>query len=178
MLVGSAGAANQRHPSVLSPLGDNATICGYGMDGSYGTAGLDFYDGHGIVFGFGIEAISGMDASESLAVFLGDLFFRWASDIVPAARLGPRAPVPTVATLGPAFPNPFNTTVRLPYQVPAGHEAELVVFDILGREVDRVQLLGHRGTVAWTATGATGLYFAQVRCASGTTPVVKLVFLK
>jgi hypothetical protein len=178
MLVGSAGAANQCRPSVLSPLGDNATICAYGMDGDYGTAGLDFYDGQGIVFGFGIEAISGMSTSQSLAVFLSELFYRWASDIVPVTPLGSRAPVPTVAILGPAFPNPFNATVRLPYQVPAGHEAELIVFDILGREVDRVDLLGRRGTVTWTATGATGLYFAQLRWANGTTPVVKLVFLK
>jgi len=178
LLVGLAGASNQVRSSILTPLGNNATMCGYGRYGTQGIAGLDFYGGQGIVFGFGIEAISGMDTSESLGVFLSELFYRWAQDILPAAPQEPKAPLPTVVTLGPAFPNPFNAIVQLPYQIPAGHEADLIVFDILGREVERIALpLGH-GTAVWKAESATGLYFAQIRWATGSSPVIKLVLLK
>lgn len=178
LLVGSDGASNQARASVLAPLGDNATICAYGRYGTQGIAGLDFHEGRGIVFGFGIEAISGMDTSESPDVFLSELFYRWASDILPAEPQKPQVALPTVVTLGPAFPNPFNAVVQLPYQIPTGHKAELIVFDILGREVQRIALPFHHGTAVWKAENATGLYFAQIRGETGSSPIVKLILLK
>jgi hypothetical protein len=178
LLVGSAGASNQVRASVLAPLGNNHTICNYGRYGTQGVAALDFYGGHGIVFGFGIEAISGMDTSESLEIFLSELLYGWASDILPAESPESHAALPTTVTLGPAFPNPFNAAVKLPYQIPAGHDANLIVFDILGREVAHIALPLHRGTVVWKAESATGLYFAQIRWESGATPAIKLLLLK
>ncbi len=178
LLVGSAGASNQVRSSVLTPLGNNATICGYGRYGTQGIAGVDFYGGRGIVFGFGIEAISGMDTSESLEILLSELFYRWAQDILPAEPHQPEVALPTVVTLGPAFPNPFNAVVQLPYQIPAGYEADLIVFDILGREVERIALPLSDGTAVWKAETATGLYFAQIRWSTGASPIVKLVLLK
>lgn len=178
LFVGSAGAANQRRASILAPLGDNTTLCGYGLNGTSGTAGLDFYQGQGIVFGFGIESISGMDTSESLDTFLTNLFYQWAPDILPAEPHGLKTPLPTTITLGPAFPNPFNATVQLPYQVPVNSKAELVIFDLLGREVTRISLPHSIGTVTWMPEGATGIYFAQIRGATESSPVTKLVLLK
>lgn len=178
LLVGPTGAGNQRRMSVLAPLGDNATICAYGRHGTYGIAGLDFYEGRGIVLGFGIEAVSGLDTSQSLGVLLSDLFYRWAPDILPVEPRPSEVPVPITATLGPAFPNPFNVAVRLPYQVPATYQAELIIFDILGREVDHIRLDQPCGTATWTAAVASGLYFAQTRWATGSSPVIKLVLLK
>jgi hypothetical protein len=119
-----------------------------------------------------------MDTSESPDVFLSELFHRWASDILPAEPQKPQVALPTVVTLGPAFPNPFNAVVQLPYQIPAGHKAELIVFDILGREVQRIALPFHRGTAVWKAETATGLYFAQIRGETGSSAIVKLILLK
>jgi Zn-dependent metalloprotease len=178
LLVGSAGASNQKRMSVLSPLGNNQTICGYGRQATQGTAGLDFYGGHGIVFGFGIESISGMDTSESLGVFLSELFYRWAPDILSAEPSLSKAPVPSSVLLGPAFPNPFNAVVSLPYVIPTSRNAHLVIFDVLGREVNRFELRQSSGTFTWEPRGSSGIYFAQLRWETGASPVVKLVLMK
>ncbi|MFH1011826.1 MAG: T9SS type A sorting domain-containing protein [bacterium] len=178
LLVGSAGAANQVRMSVLRSLGNNQTICGYGRQGTQGLAGLDFREGRGIVFGFGIEAISGMDTSESLGIFLSELFYRWAPDILPTDYPAKATPLPTTVVLGPAFPNPFNAVVNLPYVIPTGKKAELIIFDILGREMSRFQLERGNGTIAWNAQATSGIYFAQLRWETGASPVAKLILLR
>ncbi len=178
ILTGTAGASNQDRISILSPLGDNTALCGYGVQGDYGIAGLDFYDGQGIVFGFGMEAISGMANSEPLGVFLQELFQNWASDILTVEPRISETSVPTAMTLGAAYPNPFNAAVTLPYSIPMGSDAELVIFDLLGREVTRIELPHQQGNIRWTATGSSGIYFAQIRGEKISSSVTKLVLLK
>ncbi|MBU1938080.1 T9SS type A sorting domain-containing protein, partial [bacterium] len=178
ILTGTAGASNQDRVSILSPLGNNTALCGYGAQGDYGIAGLDFYNGHGIVFGFGIEAISGMANSQSLGVFLQELFQNWASDILTAEPEKHDVVVPTSVVLGPAFPNPFNATVQLPYQIPTGSNAELIIFDLLGREVTRIELPHQKGYIRWTAPGSSGIYFAQIRGEKISSNITKLILLK
>ncbi len=43
--------------------------------------------------------------------------------------------IPTVFALEQNFPNPFNPTTVVRYQVPASSQVRLVVYDVLGREV-------------------------------------------
>ena len=178
ILTGTAGASNQDRISILSPLGDNTALCGYGVQGDYGIAGLDFYHGQGIVFGFGMEAISGMANSEPLGVFLQELFQNWASDILTVEPKIAETPVPTAMTLGAAYPNPFNAAVTLPYSIPMGSDAELVIFDLLGREVTRIDLPHQQGSIHWTATGSSGIYFAQIRGEKMSSSITKLILLK
>jgi hypothetical protein len=64
------------------------------------------------------------------------------------------------------YPNPFNSTVQLEYFLPRHGEAELVLYDLLGRQVTSlfsgVQQSGH-GTVTWSADQfPSGLYFARL----------------
>jgi hypothetical protein len=49
-----------------------------------------------------------------------------------------RSVVPGKKDLLSSFPNPFNSTTTLEFSVPRMESAELIIYDVLGREVDRV----------------------------------------
>jgi hypothetical protein len=55
---------------------------------------------------------------------------------------GDNPALPGSFTLEQNYPNPFNPTTTIAYNLSVGSTARLEVFDILGREVDRVEL-GH-----------------------------------
>lgn len=84
-----------------------------------------------------------------------------------------------------AFPNPFNSTVRLAWSSTPGVSA-LDIFNILGRRVrtyDLSAVTGARSSIEWDGRDVTGhsvssgLYFA--RLSGGRNPVVaKLILLK
>ena len=48
--------------------------------------------------------------------------------------------IPTVITLSPNFPNPFNVTTTLRFFLPTWEEVALSVVDLKGREVKRIRL--------------------------------------
>ncbi|HEY3296176.1 MAG TPA: T9SS type A sorting domain-containing protein [bacterium] len=45
------------------------------------------------------------------------------------------ATLPVSAVLSPAFPNPFNATTVIPFELSRGGSVRVVVYDVLGREV-------------------------------------------
>jgi len=84
-------------------------------------------------------------------------------------------PVPTEFALHKNYPNPFNPVTEILYDLPTDNRAQLLVYDLMGREV--VQLVNeflpagyHR--VAWHAKDAygqpvsAGIYFYQLRSGS------------
>ena len=96
--------------------------------------------------------------------------------------LGETNIMPGICTLDPAYPNPFNSTVRLKFTLPEVTEYRLTITDLNGREVD---LLGSGSASAgyyyetWNAAGMpSGIYFARLT-AIGNAPVErKLVLVK
>lgn len=65
------------------------------------------------------------------------------------------------------YPNPFNPTTLIRYQLPEGSSVQLIVFDMLGREV--TTLVNERKEagvydVKFDASGlASGLYFYRLK---------------
>lgn len=81
---------------------------------------------------------------------------------------------PTQYSLAQNFPNPFNPSSRIGYQLPTASRVQVSVYDILGREiarlVDEVQNAGNK-SVEWNATGySSGIYFYRMHATSVTTP--------
>lgn len=75
--------------------------------------------------------------------------------------------VPAVSTLYQNWPNPFNPSTRIQYELSARANVELVVTDLLGREVTRlvsgVQAPGIH-SIVWEASGrASGVYYVALR---------------
>lgn len=78
----------------------------------------------------------------------------------------PGSSVPAAFALAPAYPNPFNPTTTLRFSLPASASVQLVIYDLLGREVARLadgHLAAGHHRVQWHAVGhASGTYLVRL----------------
>lgn len=94
--------------------------------------------------------------------------------------------IPTTFDLGQNYPNPFNPTTTISFSVPTQEYVVLVIYDMLGKEVNRLvdgQLSAGTFKTTWngdTKNGgkvASGVYFYRLQ--AGTfTAVKKMLMLK
>jgi hypothetical protein len=98
---------------------------------------------------------------------------RWNTsnyEFVEPVRVGitenPSPPLPSAACIKGNYPNPFNASTTIEYEIAFGSEVELSIYDILGRKVTtlidgRVESGWH--SVKWEASGlSSGIYFARL----------------
>ena len=84
------------------------------------------------------------------------------------------------------FPNPFNASTIIKYQLPKRTKVSIVVYDIMGKKirtlVDEFQQPGYK-TIEWNGLGdnqkhqASGLYFCNIR-SSKFDNTIKLILSK
>jgi hypothetical protein len=82
--------------------------------------------------------------------------------------------------LAGSYPNPFNSTAQIRFTVGSARELDLVIFDVLGREMTHQKLTGltpGAHVYTWTPSGATGLYLLRLSGESRT-EMAKLLYLK
>ncbi len=94
--------------------------------------------------------------------------------------------IPAEYALHPGYPNPFNPSIKLPFDLPEGTPLSLVVYDIMGREiarlVDRDMTAGYH-QVMWNGRDSvgrevpTGVYIARL-VTPEFTKSIKMVLLK
>lgn len=89
--------------------------------------------------------------------------------------------LPMRVDIHPNYPNPFNPSTTIPFDLPRAGKVSLVVYDVSGREVatliDRWEPAGGHAT-RWNAGGlASGLYLARL-VPGRTTPVLPMVLQK
>jgi parallel beta-helix repeat protein len=103
-----------------------------------------------------------------------------------AVEPSPEPPVPVDFLLDQNFPNPFNSTTRIRYNLVAGDWVEIAIYDIEGRCVYRRKWTGLSpgpGILDWDPrevtgkTAASGVYICRLRQQAGTA-AVKMVLLK
>jgi hypothetical protein len=86
--------------------------------------------------------------------------------------------VPTEYSISQNYPNPFNPSTTIEYKLERESFVELKVYDILGREVEKlVNSTQNAGThtVQFSANNlASGIYFAHIKVQNGN----KVVYLK
>jgi len=74
--------------------------------------------------------------------------------------------VPQKFGVNAIYPNPFNATTRISYEVPATGKVKLAVYDVLGREVavlmDGMQTAGTQNVTFNGANLASGVYFVRL----------------
>lgn len=178
LLAGTGGASNQTEMAVLNPLGNSEAVGFYGTSTEY-PAIVQFQNDHGLLLGFGIEAISNTTLLGNIdrAAFMAAIY-AWAGDPISASPDQPLTLIPSEWSLGPAYPNPFNPSTQIPYAIPSIINAEYRIIDLLGRTVETGILSQKTGTIHWEHSGPSGLYFLTVSCEAGTLPAQKLVLLK
>ena len=85
---------------------------------------------------------------------------------VPEA-VGDQVALPESMTLLNPYPNPFNSTAQIPFELSASARVELSVYNLLGQKVATLvnpqEYTAGRHQVAWDASGVTsGLYFVKL----------------
>ena len=89
--------------------------------------------------------------------------------------------LPLEFAISAAYPNPFNSTVRIKYTVPFIMIVSISLYDITGSLVETVADGTHQSgqhAVMWNASGLpSGIYFARLE-AGGFSQTVKLMLMK
>jgi protocatechuate 3,4-dioxygenase beta subunit len=79
------------------------------------------------------------------------------------------------------YPNPFNATARISYEVPSPRKVKLIVYDVLGQEVavlvDGIQSAGTQNVTFNGTSFASGVYFVRLSGTWGAT-THKMLLLK
>ncbi len=89
--------------------------------------------------------------------------------------------LPLTINLSAVYPNPFNSSTIIQYQLPKSMQVSLSIFDTYGREVTNLvdgQTQAGDHHVVWNAVNQpTGIYFARIH-AGGITRTKKLLLVK
>lgn len=105
--------------------------------------------------------------------YRGDYATEWfIDDVRVTAQVGTDVSggAPAVAeamTLGIAYPNPFNSTVQIPFELRSARDVTLAIFNVLGQEmatlVNHERLSAGAHQVMWTANAAaSGVYLVKL----------------
>lgn len=91
--------------------------------------------------------------------------------------------IPNKFILHQNFPNPFNPSTKIQYDLPANARVSLIIYDLLGREVARLvngeeQKAGSYEAEFDGANLASGVYFYRLIGAGNIIDTKKMVFLK
>ncbi len=149
------------------------------VSGATGTDGIDVINVNlGLTFPSGIFLLHN-DTNSSKEVLVCDYadlglaidtdYWNPRGDVVSA--IGSANEIPQAYALSQNFPNPFNPSTNIRYQLRRSSRVSLIVYDIIGRPVatlvDQFQPQGSY-TVTWTAEAVngrnlpTGIYFAKL----------------
>jgi hypothetical protein len=186
MIIGAGAGNNQTSPGSVSALPGAVEIFFYRNEPQH-RPGAIRYDGgifKTLTFAFGLEAVSGLAGSNYLPQVLKPAL-NWlglATAVPPAAKPS----VPGAFALHPAYPNPFNPSTVIRYELRAASRVSLRVYDTAGREV-RTLVEGWRaaGNHEVTFEGAdlpSGVYLLRLETSGLRQPrlreVRKLILLK
>jgi hypothetical protein len=146
--------------------------------------GFNPFDGN-ILAHFGIQ-IFYQDLSWSDTVYIDDASFLHGEFVTTAIKNGHEIEIPRSARLYSNYPNPFNPTTSIVFDMPTLSHVSLIVYNMLGQEVKTLvegpKGAGHHLTV-WDGTNnfgekvTSGLYF-YVLITGDTYEVQKMVLMK
>ncbi|MBL0061002.1 MAG: T9SS type A sorting domain-containing protein [bacterium] len=179
LLTGSGGAANQDSMTILQLTSSTLPILEYGNAGNNYAGAMGPVSGHSIVFGFGIEAVADNSpiGNQSRAYFL-DRILAWAGFPSAADEIVAPTSQPNDFTLHTAYPNPFNSSVKLNYNIGNSQDTRLLIYDVLGREVLSTPLSNQSTSYNWQPSMASGVYFAILKSSTQVTAPQKLLLLR
>jgi hypothetical protein len=138
---------------------------------SYNTMmGIKFYPpanpGEGIILNDGDSYI----AKTRKPFLAGDVYEFSTQGNFVAAGVEQAGQIPLTYALEQNFPNPFNPSTTIRFSVPKQANVRVQIFDVIGREIDRVvdaRMAAGSHEVQWDASAlSSGVYFIRMTAAS------------
>lgn len=162
---------------------DYATIRYSPADGSQMWAMIYNGTGNNIDEAFGIVVdganniyVTGNSTGSGTSMDFGTIKYSQVTGVTPVSN-----EIPKVYNLSQNYPNPFNPSTTVNFDLPNSSQAKLVVYDMLGRQVDVLldgQLNAGRYKVDWNASNfSSGVYFYKLS-AGDFTDTKKLTLVK
>jgi hypothetical protein len=180
LLVGSGCGGNGLFsPSQIVPVSGGVGFYGY-TNGGMGAVHYDNGTYRTAYFSFALEAACGLVSTTHYSLVVRrvmEWFGATYNDVEPPVG---RA-IPEGFALKPNYPNPFNPTTSLTFEVPRTMQAALRIFDTLGRQVAVLvngQVPAGSHTLTFDGSNlASGVYLAQL-VAGDFSATQRLVLLK
>jgi len=182
MIFGANAANNQTSPGAIAALPGAQEIYHYTTDPEHRPCAVKYDSGtfKTVTFAFGAEAISGLGETTTREIVLTDViaWFGLETAIEPEPVL---AGIPEAFALDNPYPNPFNPTVTIPFQLPQTAHVTIGIYNIngqfLGNLIDARYNAGFQLTV-WDASDySSGIYLLRMQ-ADTYVATQKLVLLK
>lgn len=129
----------------------------------------DTEDYHALLLSFPIESIGGV-MGDTREMFMQRVI-DWINNPAAPESVGGETAVPSVFSLAPAFPNPFNATSVVPFSLESEGFVTLTLFDVSGREVTRLfegnlSAGSHSAVLDASAIGlGSGVYYLRLKSA-------------
>ena len=163
-LVGDGGAGNSSSPSSIQALEGAELLYRYSVGSA--TAGVA-HTGEGyaaIYLAFALEAVTGSDNTQTAAEALADLL-AYMDSVNGVEQEIVNSALPASIQLE-AWPNPFNASLQIRYQITQPGNLNIELFDLLGRHVRTLYSSPSAtgtGAVRWQADHvASGTYLIRL----------------
>jgi hypothetical protein len=123
--------------------------------------------------------LTGIERGTEFGISLFELGIFESESVTTSAE--PAMAVPCSFVMEQNFPNPFNPSTQIGYQLNKSTEVQLVVYDMLGKEiatlVNQLQYAGHHIATFNAKNLASGIYYARLY-AEGKVQIRKMMLLK
>ncbi|MBU0518372.1 T9SS type A sorting domain-containing protein, partial [bacterium] len=139
--------ANQDVMDIPTQQGVDFLLNYVGTDGS--AAVMCYSDYKAVIFGFGFEDITANSPVFNEPYELMAAILDWFG-VVPVVEDDPHAPLPADFRVTGVYPNPFNPTTTIRFDLPVASVVKLDIFDITGRNV-----VGAKHASPWSGSGTT-----------------------
>lgn len=178
---GTHGTYNVRYPDVFTPQNDAQTFLKY-TGCNTGAAGIVYQgvfpggssEGKIMVLGFPLETVYPEAARTAI---LGE-FFEFAEQGLAVKDMN----IPEEHRLLPNYPNPFNPSTTITYQLSEAGSADLTVYDLSGKKIEtlvsRMQSAGTYDYTWYAGDYSSGLYFVVFKVGNNVVDTRKVTFLK
>jgi hypothetical protein len=136
-----------------------------------------------VTFYFNMRQIETSNYYQKLEKLMADMlgWIQQTGPIVGIAQNGNEPEIPTHFAVHPNYPNPFNPTTTIAYDLPRSGKVEVAVYNILGQKVATLvsgaQKAGRYKVQLDASQWASGLYFFRVQY-DGQQVVRKMLLVK
>jgi hypothetical protein len=183
LITGAGAAGNQTSRDIIAIDDSTYTQREFYYAIGNATAGVSYVKGNSkaVVLGFGLEAVTVDERRNAVVQRAVDLFE------IPVGIAEGDPTLPEAFALHPNFPNPFNPSTTIRFDLPQQSKVTLAVYNMLGQKVRTITNTLYpagRHQVVWDGTDqsgnpvASGVYIYRISTNNGFSKAQKMMLLK